>query len=946
MTPKNNEIPQESMPSIYDPQEIEEKRYSWWEEKGYFKPHRNNQANQPTFTIMMPPPNVTGQLHLGHALTATIEDTLIRWHRMLGDETLWLPGTDHAGIATQYIVEQAIQKEGLDRREIGREEFLKRVWLWVEEYGDKIQKQHRRLGVSADWSRETFTLDEKPSLAVRTTFKNLFDKKLIYRGDRIINWCPKDLTALSDLEIEYEDSEGSLWHIKYPLLNKPNVSIIVATTRPETLLGDVAVAVNTKDVRYKDLIGEYIKLPLTNRTIPIIADEYVDIKFGTGALKITPAHDPNDFEIGKRHNFPPLNVMNPNGTMNESAGSYSGMDRFKARTSIVSDLKDLDLLEKIEPYDNRVGHCYRCNEIVEPRASIQWFVDIQPLAKPAIQAVKDDQISIVPERFTQIYMNWMENIRDWCISRQLWWGHRIPVWYCTKCDGNQLTVTLNSLEEETPSTTRKEFLFSELIEKGLPYDQILTDAERINPSEEASPIVETEKPIGCPICGESNLVQDPDVLDTWFSSGLWPHSTLGWPEKGSDLNRYYPTSVLETGYDILFFWVARMIMLGIENTGDVPFKTVYLHGLVRDANKQKMSKTKGNVIDPIETISEYGTDALRMALTISTAPGNDLALPKSRLEAGRNFANKLWNGARFVIQTIEKDPSLTHPQVPSIGNLEDRWISSRLQTITQTTQKMLESFQIGQAEQALRDFLWDEFFDWYLELAKIRIREGDESSKYYLVTVLEQSLRLLHPFMPYVTEEIWQNLIRTVPEVSRDQDSIMVSKYPEVDLSLIDLESELKMTKIFEIIKTIRNIRAELNITPSREIEVFILCEEDKDFIFAESSSIKSLARLSNLNILSKEDPQPESKTSVTTILDKVSVIVPFMDLLDPELEITRLSEEITSLDKRITSISQRLSNDSFKNKAPQNVIDKESERLKESKEKIEALKEQREKFL
>tara|TARA_B100001123_G_scaffold432179_1_gene554803 strand:- start:27833 stop:30670 length:2838 start_codon:yes stop_codon:yes gene_type:complete len=937
MTSEQNKSFSNSMASAYNPHEFEVKRYEWWESKGYFKPTKNTKDDNPHFTVIMPPPNVTGQLHLGHALTATIEDTLVRWHRMQGDATLWLPGTDHAGIATQYIVEQAIRAEGLDRRTMGRDKFLERVWEWVKQYGGEIQKQHRRLGVSADWTREKFTLDDGPSYAVKTTFHNLFQKNLIYRGERIINWCPQDLTALSDLEIEYEDIEGNLWHIEYPTSDDSG-SVIVATTRPETLLGDTAVAVNPKDPRYSKFIGKQVKLPLTDRLIPIIGDEYVDIEFGTGALKITPAHDSNDFDIGKRNNLEMIDVMNPDGTMNKESGEYAGMDRFKAREKIVSDLERIGLLKQIEPYETRIGHCYRCKEIVEPRSSLQWFVDIKPLADPAIKAVVDKEISIIPQRFTQIYMNWMENIRDWCISRQLWWGHRIPVWYCADCDGDKLSVIMNDPSSDSSGIEFVEHNYRDLIQSGFSFDQILKDSERIESAESSTPIVSVENPETCPTCGSRYLIQDPDVLDTWFSSGLWTHSTLGWPENTEDYSRFYPTSVMETGYDILFFWVARMIMLGIENTGLPPFKNVYLHGLVRDPHRQKMSKTKGNVIDPLETIEKYGTDALRMALTISTTPGNDLALPDSRLEAGRNFTNKLWNGARFVINTIQN----SNVQITNIdqkpAQLEDRWIISRLEKLKNDVTKMLQDFQIGQAEQLLRDFLWDEFFDWYLEMAKIRINGGDFTPAHTLAEVLEQSCLLLHPFMPFVTEEIWQALVEIVPKKSNQKESIMISSYPISNPSLIDEEAEDHLKEIFEVTRAIRNLRAEQKLDPYVNIEVLLSSEKYVDVFERNREIIEVLAKASPLIISALGQDDSSYKNTTSIVLDYSTIIVPLDNLVDIEEEKDRIEEEIKDVESRIKQLENRLSNSDFTSKAPAPVVEKERKRFEESAEKLKNL--------
>ena len=932
------------MPPAYDPHQVEEGRYRWWEERGYFQPdpEKIKEGVKP-FVIIMPPPNVTGQLHLGHALTATLEDTLVRWHRMRGEPTLWLPGTDHAGIATQYVVEQALAKEGLDRRAMGRKAFLERVWEWVRQYGGQIQNQHRRLGASCDWTRERFTLDEGPSRAVRTTFVNLYEKGRIYRGNRMINWCPRDLTALSDLETEYEDTQGSLWHMKYMFADGSGRSVTVATTRPETYLGDTAVAVNPNDERYKDVIGQRVVLPIIGREVPIIADDYVDPSFGSGALKITPAHDPNDFEIGQRHGLEFINVMNPDGTMNSEAGPYAEMDRFAARDAIVADLEREGLLEKVEPYQNRVGHCYRCKTIVEPRGSIQWFVETKPLAEPAIAAVNDGRITIVPERFTRTYLSWMENIRDWCISRQLWWGHRIPVWYCTECDGEALHVVLREPVTGNDGVSVGEGPFSQMLAQGLSHDRIVEEADTIIASQDATPIVSLEAPESCPRCGSHALVQDPDVLDTWFSSGLWPHSTLGWPENKEEVGYFYPTSVMETGYDILFFWVARMIMMGLENTGEVPFKTVYLHGLVRDPQRQKMSKTRGNVIDPLDSIDEYGTDALRMALTISMTPGNDLTLSSSRMDAGRNFANKLWNAARFVVRNLEEtDDRSSLATMPPPTHREDRWIVSRLQRVTAQVTQLLEDFQLGQAEQAIRDFLWDELFDWYIELAKVRLRAGDQTPLPYLVGVLEQSVRLLHPFMPFVTEEVWQNLTARVPGLARSRESIMISDYPEADESLVDETAEREMRDVIDVIRAIRNVRAELKVASSRSLEALVDAGTSSRTALEEAAAvIRTLARVDSLRLLSNDDPRPDPSTVTTTVLEGVTIMVPLAGLVDTGAERARLQDEVEEARGRITGLMGRLKNESFRSKAPAAVVEKEEERLAETRERLDRLEEQ-----
>ena len=928
------------MPPAYDPARFEEARYQWWEDRGYFQPTID--PNKEPFVVIMPPPNVTGQLHLGHALTATVEDALVRWHRMRGNPTLWLPGTDHAGIATQYVVENFLSGQGIDRREIGREAFLEHVWEWVREYGGAIQNQHRRLGASCDWTRERFTLDEGPSRAVRATFVNLFNKGRIYRGERMINWCPADHTALSDLETEYEDAAGKLWHINYPYTDGSGRHVTVATTRPETYLGDTAVAVNTSDPRFADAIGTTVRLPFIDREIPIVGDDYVDMEFGTGALKVTPAHDQNDFEIGQRHNLDALEVIDSDGVMNEHAGPYEGLDRFEARRRIVEDLEAQGFLEKTEDYENRVGRCYRCQTIIEPRLSIQWFVDILPLAERAAEAVRDGRINIVPERFTGTYLNWMDGIRDWCISRQLWWGHRIPAWFCGECDGSRLSVVLREAVTRSDGQEVWEASYAELRQLGLSHQEVASQAGSVNAEKDARPIVAPEDPSVCPECGEAALLQDPDVLDTWFSSGLWPHSTLGWPDEAEDYSYFHPTSVMETGYDILFFWVARMIMMGLENTGEIPFRTVYLHGLVRDAQRQKMSKTRGNVIDPLESIAEYGTDALRMALTIATTPGNDLALTPGRMEAGRNFANKLWNAARFVVRSMEQADARVGGEMPAPEHREDRWIVSRMASVTSDVNRLLEDFQLGQAEQIIRDFLWDEYADWYIELAKVRMRNGDDRPVHYLVGVLEQSMRLLHPFMPFVTEEIWQNLVARAPELARGVDSIMISAYPEADTVHVDGAAESEVADIINVVRAIRNARAEGNVEHSRMIETIVdAVPESQEAITDSREAIGALARVSSLSVLAPEDERPDPASVMTAILDGVTVMVPLAGLVDADAERSRLSKELEETRGRLTGLEQRLANESFRSKAPPQVVAKEEERLEESRQRVQRIEEQ-----
>src|SRR5579863_9169625 len=712
-----------SLPKAYDPQTVESKWYRFWEEGGYFKPRP--EAKGKTFVISMPPPNVTGALHLGHAITATVEDILIRYHRMAGDDTLWVPGEDHAGIATQAVVERLLASEGTDRHQIGRTAFVERVWTWVHQYKSRIQDQHRRLGASCDWSRERFTLDEGLSKAVREVFVRLYEEGLVYRGERIINWCPRCMSAISDLEVNHVDTPGTLTYVRYPLkplaekentneAKEPTEYISVATTRPETILGDTAVAVNPKDPRYKELVGRVAIVPVMGREIPIIADEVVDAAFGTGAVKVTPAHDPTDFEIGVRHNLPRVQVIDFDATMTPEAGAYAGQDRYEARKNIVEELEQLGLIVKIEDYMVPLGHCQRCDTVIEPLISKQWFVKMTPLATPAIGAVKYGQIQIVPERFNKTYMDWLENIHDWCISRQLWWGHRIPVWYCNNCE--QMTVSRTDISI-------------------------------------------------CPHCESSDLHQDEDVLDTWFSSWLWPFSTLGWPEVTPDLHRYYPTSVMETGYDIIFFWVARMVMSGIHFLGVTPFHIIYLHGLVRDAKGEKMSKSKNNVIDPLDVMDQYGTDALRFTLATSSSPGNDMKLVPERIIGNRNFANKIWNASRFVMMAT----STIGGGVPTIEELQPRtladfWILSRFARLTREVTRLIEAFQLGEAGRQINEFFWSDYCDWYLEIAKVQMQGNEEAQRTtanILRALLDQSMRLLHPFMPFVTEEVWQHLYRT-----------------------------------------------------------------------------------------------------------------------------------------------------------------------------------------
>ena len=868
------------IPKAYDPQKVEAKWYQFWLDKGYFTPTIDHKKKP--FVIIMPPPNVTGELHLGHALTATLEDLMIRWHRMKGDPTLWLPGVDHAGIATQFVVEQALVKEGLTRHDLGRERFVERVWQWIEKYRGTIAEQHERLGVSCDWSRERFTMDEGPSKAVRTTFVHLYEKGLIYRGERIINWCPRCATAISDLEVEHEETEGHLYYVNYRLADEDGF-ITVATTRPETILGDTAVAVNPDDGRYRGTVGKRAILPAIGREIPIITDSAVDPAFGTGAVKITPAHDPVDFEVGQQHNLDSVNILNPDGTMNENAGPYAGLDRFACREAILADLDKEGLLVKVEPHIHSVGHCCRCNTAVEPWVSKQWFVKISPLALPAIDAVVDGRIRIIPERFAKVYLNWLENIRDWCVSRQLWWGHRIPVWYCGKC--GELTVTIDD-------------------------------------------------PKSCAHCGSSDIAQEPDVLDTWFSSALWPHSTLGWPEQTGDLNYFYPTSVMETGYDILFFWVARMIMMGLENTGEIPFKDVYLHGLVRDEKGDKMSKVKGNVLNPLDAIAQYGTDALRFALSTGTSPGNDIRLSSQKLEAARNFANKLWNAARFVLGNMEQGIRVGEIQRASLP-LEDRWILSRLSHLVTAVTKLMDDFQFGEAERQIHDFLWGEFCDWHIEMAKLRLNESP-SPMPVLAFVLETSLRLLHPFMPFVTEEIWQNLKARLDDEMAE--SIMIAPYPTADVKAIDAEAEKQMELVIDVVRAIRNERAEFKVEQSKWIEALIVPHDAKLTIESQVRTIETLARVRPLTIIGTKDARPDK--AKTLVLTGAEVIIPMAGMIDLDAERQRLGREIEENQAEITRLESRLKDEQFLSKAPAHIVSRERQRLEEYTTRSERLRE------
>ncbi len=875
------------MPKAYEPARIEQKWYQFWMDHGYFTPEIDK--TKKPFVIIMPPPNVTGELHVGHALTATLEDIMVRWHRMKGEPSLWLPGVDHAGIATQVVVEQKLAQEGLDRHKIGREKFIEHVWEWVKKSRQSITYQHQRLGVSCDWTRERFTLDEGPAFAVRTAFVRLYNKGLIYQGERITNWCPRCQTALSDLEVQHKEVTGNLYFLRYPLADGSGY-VTVATTRPETYLGDTAVAINPGDKRFQGFAGKKVILPVIERIIPIIADDAVETSFGTGAVKITPAHDPLDFEMSLRQNLPLINIMKPDATMNEYAGPYAGLDRFACRKQIIEDFGKAGLLEKIEPHSHAVGHCDRCQTMIEPQVSKQWFVKTATIAEPAIKAVTEGRIKILPERFIKIYLNWMENIRDWCISRQLWWGHRIPVWYCQKC--HKLTVTV-------------------------------------------------DLPSKCSHCGSTDIVQDPDVLDTWFSSALWTHSTLGWPNQTEDLAYYYPTSVMETGYDILFFWVARMIMMGLEDTGDIPFHTVYLHGLVRDEKGEKMSKMRKNVISPLKAIDECGTDALRFSITTGTSPGNDVNLGKEKLEAGRNFANKLWNAARFVLQSLESNPIKDWSLERQPQTIEDRWILSKLNRLILKVDGLMNNFQFGEAERDIHDFFWGEFCDWYIEMAKLRLSQPDSSALAISVLVLENILRLLHPFMPFITEELWQNLKQRLPEGSLAQSSIMIAPYPVGKENQLDAKAERIMDSVIEIVRSIRNARAERKVEASKWIEAHIYADELTSAITAQSAAIETLARVRPLIVRERQQRKTAEENVLVIVLKESEVVLPLSGMVDLVAERQRLEKESDIIKREIDRLEQRLKDAAFIAKAPEAVVEKERGRLSAYRDKLQRLEQE-----
>lgn len=858
----------------YNPAEVEDRTYKFWCDNKYF--HAEVDKTKKPYTIVIPPPNITGQLHMGHALDNTLQDILIRWRRMQGYDALWLPGTDHASIATEAKIVEAMRKEGVTKEEIGRDEFLKRAWAWKDQYGSRIIEQLKKMGSSCDWDRERFTMDEGCSKAVKEVFVNLYNKGLIYQGKRMVNWCPHCRTTISDAEVEYEDQAGHFWHLRYPFKDGSGY-VELATTRPETMLGDTAVAVNPNDERYKDIIGKTLILPIVHREIPVVADEYVDIEFGTGVVKITPAHDPNDYEVGLRHNLEIIDVMTDDGHIAEGWGKYSGMDRYECRKEIVKDLEAEGALIKIEDYSHNVGTCYRCHSTIEPRLSKQWFVKMEPLAKPAIDVVKNGEVKFVPERFSKIYYHWMENIKDWCISRQLWWGHRIPAYYCQDC---------------------------------------------------GEVIVSKEDVKKCPKCGGNHIEQDPDTLDTWFSSALWPFSTLGWPDKTPELEYFYPTNTLVTGYDIIFFWVARMIFSAVEHTGKVPFDTVLIHGLVRDAQGRKMSKSLGNGIDPLEVIDEYGADALRFTLATGNSPGNDMRFSDDKVKASRNFANKLWNAARFVLMYLGDDYKFEG--LPKELVLEDKWIISKVNTLAKDVTANLEKFELGVAIQKLYDFIWDVFCDWYIEISKIRLQsgEGADTAKAVLVYVLTDILKLLHPFMPFITEEIYQ-------AIPHDTESIMISKWVEYDDALNFAAEEEQVEKIMSAVRAIRNRRAEMNIPPSRKAAVFVETQDADTFNYG-AEFIKRLAYAGDVTVAASFE---NLGNVVTIITESAKIYIPMGELVDFEAERKRLEKDLAAAQDKLDFINKKLSNPGFVNKAPENVVNKNREDAAKLEEKISGIK-------
>lgn len=862
------------LPKLYEPNEVEDKIYKYWMDNECFK--ASVDPKKTPYTIVIPPPNITGQLHMGHALDETLQDILIRWKRMRGYSALWLPGTDHAAIATEAKIVAAMAEEGLTKEQIGRDAFMERAWAWKAKFGGRIVEQLKKLGCSCDWSRERFTMDEGCNKAVREVFVNLYNKGLIYRGERIINWCPHCKTSISDAEVNYEDQAGHFWHLRYPLSDGSGY-IELATTRPETLLGDTAVAVHPEDERYKDMVGKTVILPIVHREIPIVADEYVEMDFGTGVVKITPAHDPNDFEVGLRHNLPVINVLTEDAKITADYPKYAGMDRYEARKAIVADLEAEGALIKVEDYSHNVGVCYRCGTTVEPRVSTQWFVKMEPLAKPAIEAVKTGKTKFVPERFDKIYYHWLENIKDWCISRQVWWGHQIPAFYCDDC--GEMVVT-------------------------------------------------KENGAVCPKCGKP-MRQDPDTLDTWFSSALWPFSTLGWPEQTEDLKYFYPTNTLVTGYDIIFFWVIRMMFSGIEHTGEVPFDTVLIHGLVRDSQGRKMSKSLGNGVDPLEEIEKYGADALRFMLATGNAPGNDMRYMEEKVKASRNFANKLWNASRFVMMNLPDD--FKAEGLPENLNIEDKWVVSKFNTLAKEVNQNLESFELGVAVSKLYDFIWDIYCDWYIELTKPRIQAGGETAQtaqQVLVWVMKGMLKLLHPFMPFITEEIWQVLCE-------GEGAIMLSDFPVYDEKLAFAEDEAKFEKIIAAIRAIRNRRSEMNVPPSVKAALHIETA-DKEIFEQGRLFFERLASASEIEIADKVD-MPDA---VTVVTDSARIFIPLDQLVDKEKELARLNKEKKAVQKDIDFSQGKLNNQGFIAKAPEQQIEAEKAKLAKALEKMAKIEE------
>ena len=858
------------LPKVYDPKAVEKKIYDFWMKGGYFKAEIDK--DKKPFSIVMPPPNVTGQLHMGHALDSTLQDILTRYKRMQGFSALWLPGVDHAGIATQIKVEESLRKnEGITRYDLGREKFLERVWAWKNEFGDRIVEQQKSLGVSCDWDRSRFTMDDVCAKAVRETFCDLYDKGLIYKGKRIINWCPHCRTALSDAEVEYKDIPGNFWYIRYPIENSDE-EFIIATTRPETMLGDTGVAVNPADEKYQHLVGKNAILPLVGRKLPIVADDYVELGFGTGAVKMTPCHDPNDYEVGLRHNLEQIQCIDEDAKI-INGGKYNGMDRYEAREAVVKDLEEQGYLVKVEPYSHNVGCCYRCGNVVEPLTSPQWFVKMEPLAKAAIEVVKDGRIKFVPERFTKTYLNWMENVHDWCISRQLWWGHQIPAWYCDEC--GEISVSRDDITE-------------------------------------------------CAHCGSKKIHRDEDVLDTWFSSALWPFSTMGWPDKTPELDYWYPTSVMVTGYDIIFFWVARMIFSGMEQMDKEPFKTVFIHGLVRDSQGRKMSKSLGNGIDPLDMIDQFGSDALRFNLITGNSPGNDMRFYVEKCEAMRNFCNKIWNASRFVMMNLEIDKN----ELPENLEIEDKWILSKLNTLASEVCTNMDNFELGVASGKIYDFIWDSYCDWYIELTKPRLYGDDEASKLaaqkVLLYVLTEILKLLHPFMPFITEEIWQAL-------PHEGEALMLEKYPAYTPGLSFPEDEEKFEIVMEAIKAVRARRSEMNVPPSKKAHLFILTDRP-DAFNAGANYITKLAYSSSISVISEIPEDAEKMVSVIT--DNARMFIPMTELVDIEKEKARIEKELENAVKQLDIQNKKLANENFVKRAPESVVNVE----REKKAKFEAL--------